>query len=101
MNNPSNPISLIYIFSFSVQETTEKKAIKASLPTVKKCELFAESLSIICSCDHFGMIDKELNIRVIFNIKGTQNDVLMKVSSLFGFAASIQLRFVNQEFLTK
>lgn len=90
--------SAIYMFKFVVKAKTEEAAIKKAMPTVKRCEDFAESLHIYCGVDHVGLIDEELSLRVIFNIKEPQNSILMKVPALFSFAASIQLELTNQTF---
>lgn len=90
--------SAIYMFVFKVKGRTEKSAIKNSLPTVKRCEDFADSFHIFCSCDHVGLIDGELEIRATFNIKEPQDSILIKVSALFCFAASLKLTLVNQFF---
>lgn len=93
--------SAIYIFKFIVNAKTDKEAIKKAIPTVKRCELFAESMHIFCSSDHVGLIDNELSVRVIFNIKEPQNSILKKVPALFSFAASLELTLTNQEFFSK
>lgn len=90
--------SAIYMFKFVVKGKTEEIAIKKAIPTIKRCEDFAESLHIYCGADHIGLIDGELSIRVIFNIKEPQNSILIKVPALFSFAASIQLELTNQSF---
>lgn len=93
--------SAIYMFIFKVKARTEKAALKKALPTVKRCEDFAESLHIVCACDHVGLIDGELQIRVVFNIKESQNSILMKVPALFSFAASLELILINQTFFSE
>lgn len=93
--------SAIYIFFFYVKSRTEESAIKKAMPTIKRCEDFADALHIGCSCDHVGLIDGILQIRVTFNIKEPQDSILIKVTALFSFAASIKLELVNQYFFTK
>lgn len=90
--------SAIYMFKFVVKAQTEEAAIKKAMPTIKRCEEFAEALHIYCGANHIGLIDGELSIRLIFNIKEPQNSILMKVPALFSFAASLQLELTNQTF---
>ncbi len=93
--------SAIYLFKFAVNAKTEKAAIKKALPTIKRCELFADAMHIFCSADHHGLIDDELSVRVVFNIKEPQHHILSKVPALFSFAASLELTLINQEFFPK
>ena len=93
--------SAIYMFIFKVKARTEKAALKKALPTVNRCEDFAESLHILCACDHVGLIDGELQIRAVFNIKEPQNSILMKVPALFSFAATLELQLINQTFFSE
>lgn len=93
--------SAIYVFFFRVESRTEKAAIKKAMPTVKRCEDFADALHIGCACDHVGLIDGILQVRVTFNIKEPQDSILMKVPALFSFAASLQLELANQSFFSK
>lgn len=95
-----NP-NVIYQFWIEVEASNEKEAIKKALPTIKQCEDFADSLKILCMCDHAGMYDGTLKIRIQFNIKDAQYAILPKVSALFAFAASLKLYFRNQFFLSK
>lgn len=90
--------SAIYLFRFVVKGKTEKAALKKAMPTIKRCELFADSMHIYCGCDHVGLIDEELSIRVVFNIKEPQNSIFVKVPALFSFAATLQLELINQVF---
>lgn len=103
MNKILNDVStsVIYMFSFSVEAENEKSALNKAKPIVKRCEDFADALQILCSCDHVGLIDGALNVRVMFNIKDSQNSILLKVSSLFSFAASVKLTLVNQFFISE
>lgn len=39
--------SAIYMFKFVVKAKTEEAAIKKTMPTIKRCEDFAEALHII------------------------------------------------------
>ena len=93
--------SAIYMFIFKVKARTEKAALKKAIPTVKRCEDFANSLHIVCACDHVGLIDGELQNRAVFNIKEPQNSILMKVPALFSFAATLELELFNQTFFSK
>lgn len=93
--------SAIYLFEFVVKGKTEDIAIKKALPVIKRCKLFAESMHIYCGCDHVGLVDGELSIRVTFNIKEPQDSILVKVPALFSFAASVQLELTNQFFYPK
>lgn len=90
--------SAIYLFKFTVNAETEELALKKAIPTIKRCEDFAESMHIYCGCDHVGLIEGQLSIRVTFNIKEPQDSILVKVPSLFSFAASIKLILINQFF---
>lgn len=90
--------SAIYMFKFVVKAQTEEAAIKKAMPTIKRCEEFAEALHIYCGANHVGLIDGELSIRLIFNIKEPQNSILIKVPALLSFAASLQLELTNQTF---
>ena len=93
--------SAIYMFIFKVKTRTEKAALKKALPTIKRCEDFADSVHIGCACDYVGPIDGELQIRVVFNIKEPQNSILMKVPALFSFAATLELQLINQTFFSE
>lgn len=93
--------SAIYMFIFKVKARTEKAALKKALPTVKRCEDFAESLHIACACDYVGPIDGELQVRAVFNIKEPQDSILMKVPALFCFAATLELVLINQVFFAE
>ncbi|MCS3049321.1 hypothetical protein NXV05_05025 [Parabacteroides johnsonii] len=92
---------VIYQFWIEVEAKNEKEAIKKALPTIKQCEDFADSLKIICMCDHLGTYDGILKIRIQFYIKDAQYAILPKVACLFSFAASLKLYFGNQFFLSK
>lgn len=92
----------IYMFSTHFTAPTLEEAIELALPTVKACEDFADSLGILCMCDHIPyMLDNELSLRIQFLIKCPQYVVLHKVACLFSFAASHQLNFINQFFYSK
>lgn len=101
MNLLSEDPNVIYQFWIEVEAENEKAAIKKALPIIKQCEDFADSLNILCMCDHVGMVDGILPIRIQFNIKDTQYSILSKVACLFSFAASLKLYFGNQFFLSK
>lgn len=92
-------LNLMFLFSFQVAANTEKEGIKKAKGTVKKCEEFATALDIRIRLDHVGAFDGIFPVKVVFNIYGEQQSVLVKVSALFAFAASLQLRFVQQETL--
>ncbi len=101
MNILSEDPNVIYQFWTEVEAKNEKEGIEKALPIIKKCEDFADSLSILCKCDYIGVIDGSLGIRIQFNIHDSQYAILPKVSALFGFAASLKLYFANQFFLSK
>ena len=90
--------SLMFLFSFTVNASTEKAGIKKALPIIKQCEEFASGIKILCEADHFGLVDNTFTVRLIFNIKEPQDIILIKVSSLFSFAASVKLTLFNQHF---
>ncbi len=94
-------LNLMFLFSFTVKADSTEYGIKKALPTVKKCEEFAQSLDILLRSDHVGAYDGSFLVRETFNIKGPQNSVLLKVSALFAFAASIKLSLINQFFLAE
>jgi hypothetical protein len=90
---------LIYQFWFVAKAPTESKAVKAALPTVKKCEDFADSMGIPVECCRTIFHDEQIDVRVQFNIRAPQVEVLVKMAALFSFAASMKLFFVNQFWL--
>jgi hypothetical protein len=98
-NDTRKKINLIYQFCFVVPGMTTESGINNAKPIVRKCEDFADNNKILCMCDHVGAYNHRLNIRVQFNIQGTQDIVLPKVSSLFAFAALEKLDLANQFFL--
>ena len=94
-------LNLMYLFSFTVKAKSTELGIKKALPTVRKCEEFAQSLGILLRSDHVGVVDETFWVRVTFNVKGSQNIVLPKVSALFSFATSLKLSLINQFFLSE
>ena len=94
-------LHLVYLFFFEVDAKTTENGIEKALPTIRKCEEFADSLGVSLDCHHIGVIDEKMEVRVRVQIKGDQGPVLIKVSALFAFAASLKLTLGNQFFLTK
>ncbi|MGL5938478.1 MAG: hypothetical protein ACRCY5_07160 [Phocaeicola sp.] len=94
-------LNLMYLFTFTVYASTEKQAAKKIVPLRNKCSQFAKSIDSLVMCDTFGFFDDSLAMRMVFNIKGSQESVLPKVSALFAFATVQQITFINQEFLSK
>lgn len=94
-------LNLMFLFSFTVKAKSTELGIKKALPTVKRCEEFAQSLGILLHSDHAGVVDEVFWVRVTFNVKGSQNTVLPKVAALFAFATSLKLTLINQFFLSK
>lgn len=94
-------LHLVYLFFFEVAAKTTEIGIEKALPTIRKCEEFANSLNISLDCDHVGVVDEKLEIRVRVQIKGNQSSVLIKVATLFTFAASLKLSLGNQFFITE
>lgn len=92
-------LNLIFMFSFEVPAKDTDDGFKNAMPIVKKCEGFADATGILVACDHTGVVDDKLWVRVRFNIAGNQNPVLLKVATLFAFAASLELSLINQFFL--
>lgn len=91
----------MYLFTFDVTASTKDKAIKNVLPLRNMCFDFAKSLDILVRCDYFGFFDNSLSMRMTFNIKGSHESVLPKVSALFAFATIHKFTFINQNFLTE
>jgi hypothetical protein len=98
----SNHPSAIYLFKYEVKAETLSIGLKKIKPTLKLCETFADALQIHCCADHVGaVIDDAFSIRLIFNIKEPQESILVKVASLFAFAAATKLTLINQFFYSK
>ncbi len=96
-----NELNLMYLFTNDVYAKTKQDAHNLQIPLRDRCLDFAKSHEMLVSCDQFGFFDESLSMRIIFNVKGSQDSVLLKVSALFSFAALNKLVFVNQEFLSK
>lgn len=90
--------SAIFLFSFVVPANSDEEGIKRAMPIVKQCEDFAEGLHIFVSCEYIYAFDGFFSTKVLFNIKESNDAILIKVSSLFAFAASIKLTLTNQFF---
>lgn len=97
----SSNLHLVYLFFFEVDAPNTEIGIIKALPTVRKCEEFADSLGILLDCHYVGVVEEKMEVRVRVQIKGDQSSVLLKVSALFAFAASIKLTLGNQFFATK
>ena len=95
-----NYLELQYIFcSSAFPIETLDKAISKNNQLIKQCEDFADSIHIHCHGENFSSFnDNKFSLQLIFNVKGSQDEVLPKVSALFAFAASVNLFFVNQFF---
>lgn len=91
-------LHLVYLFFFEVDAKTTENGIEKARPTIRKCEEFADSLGVSLDCHHIGVIDEKMEVRVRVQIKGDQGSVLIKVSALFAFAASLKLTLGNQFF---
>ena len=92
---------LIYQFFKVVTTSSEKKGVKLLLPLVRRCETFAELMQMTVMCDHVGVVDGQMSLRIQFCIKAPQYIVLTKVAMLFQFAASEELLFTNQFYFSK
>ena len=90
--------SFIYLFSFKVHNKGKREGLKELKSVEKRCRLFAESLQIHfhTDCYFYFPMEKESSCRLVFNIKEPENSVLVKVPVLFGFAACLNLAFINQ-----
>ncbi|MDH6310561.1 hypothetical protein M2451_003349 [Dysgonomonas sp. PFB1-18] len=95
--------SAIYIFSFQVTGLNKRDGKKALNATIRRCSMFAESLQINFHHDlYLYLSDEKVSfVRLIFNIKESEDFILVKVPVLFTFATAIKLTFVNQEFFAK
>ena len=101
LNILSEDPNVIYQFWTEVDAPTEKEGKENAMPAIKACENFADSLGILCECSSTSIVDQRMAIRIQFNIRAPQNMILQKVAALFCFAATQQLYFANQFFLSK
>lgn len=90
--------SFIVLFRYEVEARTKSEGRKLLLPVVRRCEKFARGLEIHFHDDFFLFYDNTAVIRLVFQIKEPYDSILIKMSSLFSFAASCKLKIINNEF---
>jgi hypothetical protein len=93
--------SAIYLFRYVVCNSDEAKAKRELISIINRCEHFAKAIHIHFHDDFYFYIDNQASTRLVFNIKEPQDSILLKVPSLFAFAASLKLHLINHDFLTK
>lgn len=89
------------MFFSSVEAESQEEGLRRAKPIVLACKRFAQSIGSHIMCDPLIPMDGEMEFRIVFDIKGTENSVLEKVAALFSFAALFKFRFVNQFYYTK
>jgi hypothetical protein len=89
--------SIIFLFHYEVNAIDEITGRKLLLPLVKRCEQFAKGLNIHFHDDCFLCFDDKALIRLVFQIKENNYDLLLKSSTLLSFALSANLTYINHE----
>ena len=97
----SEQITLMYMFFSDVEADSDEDAYKKTRPIFRTCQRFAKSIGVNFMFDINTAFEGSAEFRIVFDIKGTENSVLEKVSVLFGFAALHKFRFGNQFYYPK
>lgn len=91
--------SFITLFHYSVQASNKREGIHALKHIVNQCRSFADAMQIHFHDDCFLFFDGEATVRLVFQVKEPQDTILIKMSALFGFAATLKLTLIGNEFL--
>lgn len=70
-------------------------------PIVSQCRTFADAMQIHFHDDCFLFLNGHATIRLVFQVKETQNVILLKMAQLFIFAHNFKLTLINNEFFTE
>lgn len=68
---------------------------------VNQCGAFANAIQVHFHHDCFLFLDGEASIRLVFQVKEPQDVILIKMSALFSFAATLELTLIGNEFFTE
>ena len=93
--------SFITLFHYSVEANSEKEGKRALKPVVSQCRAFAYAMQIHFHDDCFLFFDGHATIRLVFQVKETQDFILLKMAQLFTFAHTFKLTLINNEFFTE
>ena len=93
--------SFITLFHYSVHAECEKEGKRALKSVVNQCKDFADAIQIHFHDDCFLFLDGEATIRLVFQVKETQDVILLKMSQLLTFAHTLKLTLINNEFFTE
>lgn len=91
----------MYIFSYNCPAKSKSEGEKKSSIVIERCLEFKKAMGILLLSDLPVYCDGMYSSRIVFNVHDSQDSVLLKVSALFAFAASVKLTLINQEFLPK
>lgn len=97
----TNYNSFITLFHYSVEAGNEKEGKRALKYIVNQCCSFADAIQVHFHHDCFLFFDGKASIRLVFQVKEPQDIILIKMSALFSFAATLKLTLIGNEFFTE